>query len=121
MKLKQHLIAGDPVTREPELDAFHAQAMRQRVLLEAATQPAVAPALWWLRPIAVAGALAAGLVVAIVVGMRLNTGDVSPASVGQYVERPFQGRGQLQPPRQMQFAAPGGTRIIWTFHQEFDL
>jgi len=24
-------------------------------------------------------------------------------------------------PRQMQFASPGGTRIIWTFHHDLDL
>jgi hypothetical protein len=112
---RRHLVDGDPIAREPELDAFHAQAMRQRVLVEAQTQPSAAAALWWLRPIAVAGALAMCLLVAVAVGLRMNSGDVSPA----YVERPFQGRGQ--PPRQLQFASPGGTRIIWTFHQEFDL
>jgi len=92
--------------------------MRQRVLLEAleaTTQPAVASGLWWLRPIAVAGALAACLIVAVVIGTRINTSESTPA----YVERPFQGR--VQPPRQLQFSSPGGTRIIWTFHQEFDL
>jgi len=119
--LKQHLIDGDPVAREPGLDPFHAQTMRQRVLVEACNQPAAAPAFWWLRPVAVACALAACLVVAVVVGLRISE---SP-----YVERPFQGRGQSQgrgrgpsvPPRQLQFATPGGTRIIWTLHQDLDL
>ena len=118
--LRQQLIDSDPVAREPELAEFHVQAMRQHVLIEARSQPAAAPAFWWLRPIAVAGALAACLVVAIVVGLRIGE---SP-----YVERPGQGRGQPQgrgrasvPPRQLQFATPGGTRIIWTFHQELDL
>jgi hypothetical protein len=114
MNLKQHLIDGDPVAREPELGGFHADAMRQRMLAEAVIEP-TAPVLWWLRPIAVAGALVACLIAAIGIGLRINTGDVSPT----YVARPFQGRGQ--PPRQLQFASPGGTRIIWTFHQEFDL
>jgi hypothetical protein len=115
MNLKQQLLDGDPVAREPELDAFEAQAMRQRVLVEARNQPSTAPGLWWLRPIAVAGAVAACLLVAIAVGLRINPGDVAPVSAG----RPSPSR--QSPPRQMQFASPGGTRIIWTFHQEMDL
>ena len=69
---------------------------------------------------------------AIGIGLRINTGDVSPA----YVERPFPpslgygetrrslgvgGQGRGQAPRQLQFATPGGTRIIWTFHEGFSL
>jgi hypothetical protein len=117
MNLKQHLLDADPVSRDPELDAFHAQTMRQRIVLEAAAQPAASPARWWLRPIAVAGALAACLVAGVGIGLRIDSADV----VSSNVERPFQGRGRVEAPRQMQFAAPGGTRIIWTFHQEFEL
>jgi hypothetical protein len=83
------------------------------MIAEARMERAAAPAqLWWLSPIAVGAALAMCLLVAIGLGLRIST----PA----YVERPVEGRGQ-RAPRQMQFAAPGGTRIIWTFHQEFDL
>src|SRR2546430_15365894 len=88
--LKQRLIDGDPVAREPERDAFDAQAIRQRVLVEARNQPAAAPAFWWLRPITVACALAVCLVVAIGIGLRISSDDVRSA----YVERPFQGRGR---------------------------
>ena len=124
MDLKRRLIDGDPVAREPELDAFHAQTMRQRVVLEARTgeregfperegfSRATAS---WLQPVAVAGALAACLVAGVGIGLRINGTDVSS------VERPFQGRGLQSPPRQLQFATPGGTRIIWTFHQELDI
>jgi hypothetical protein len=122
MKLKQYLIEGDPVAREPELDEFHAQTMRQRVLLETrgverdGQMEREGFSRAWLRPIAVAGALAACLVVAVVVGLRISNNDTA------YVGRPFQGRQpQTAPPRQLQFATPGGTRIIWTLHQEFDL
>ena len=117
---RRHLIDGDPA-RDGGLDAFHADTMRQRVLLEARAaereglmeREGFSRALaWWLRPIAVAGALAACLVVAIIVGTRINPGDVSPARPAQVLQ---------SPPRQLQFSTPGGTRIIWTFHQEFDL
>jgi hypothetical protein len=136
MDLKQILREGDPIAREPALDAFHAQSMRQRVMLEVAEREGFSRAgvteregfveregftraftLWWLRPVAVAGALAACLAAGVGLGLRITTGDGRP-----YVERPFQGRGpDSAPPRQLQFATPGGTRIIWTFHQEFDL
>jgi len=126
MDFKRQLIEGDPVAREPGLDAFHAQAMRQRVILEARDAEregfrdeeregfSRAITLWWLRPIVVAGALAACLVAGVGIGLRLNDHEAM-TSVG----RSFQGR-QI-PPRQLQFATPGGTRVIWTFHQEIDL
>jgi hypothetical protein len=118
MNIRQQLVDGDPVAREPELDAADAAAIRQRVLVEArAAGVSASPRLWWFSPIAVGAALAMCLLVAIGLGLRIST----PSDV----ERPFQGRGQNQdpgqPPRQLQFATPGGTRIIWTFHQEFDL
>lgn len=114
MELKQILREGDPVAREPGLDAFHAQAMRQRVLLEARAERAeragFSRATWWLRPVAVAGALAACLIAGVSVGLRMNeTQPIAPAAVTAPAER------------QLQFATPGGTRIIWTFHQEIDL
>jgi|SRR6185436_19804056 len=130
---KTLLVDGDPVAREPGLDAFHANAMRQRMLLEArmeredssradlAREGFSRATAWWLRPIAVVGAVAACLVVAIVVGLRINDNESATPATGRsgYVGRPFQGR--RTPPRQLQFATPGGTRIIWTFHQEIDL
>jgi hypothetical protein len=116
MNIRQQLIDGDPVARAPELDVSDAQAIRQRVIAEARVDRAAAPAqLWWLSPIAVGAALAVCLLVAIGLGLRISN---EPSA---YVERPVQGRGLSVPPRQMQFASPGGTRIIWTFHQEFDL
>src|SRR5580765_4494495 len=117
---KKFLVDGDPAAREPGLDEFHANAMRQRMLLEVRAEREAGSVeregfsratAWWLRPIAVAGAVAACLLVAVVVGLRINT----PAYPGRPVD------GRQTPPRQLQFATPGGTRIIWTFHQEIDL
>jgi len=112
--LKQQLIEGDPVAREPELDDFHAQTMRQRMLFEARAEREGFSRAWRLRPIAVAGALAACLVAGVGIGLRIN--EPAPST---FVGRPADGR--QAPPRQLQFSTPGGTRIIWTFHQEFDL
>ncbi len=107
---KKLLVEGDPVAREPELDAFHAQAMRQRVLLEARRSERDGLSRAWLRPLAVAGALAACLAAGVAAGLRMN----EPQPLAPAV---------LTAPavRQMQFETPGGTRIIWTFRQDLDL
>ena len=112
---KRYLIDGDPVAREPELDAFHVQTMRQRVLLEAqllerSSEREDFGRASWLRPLAVAGALAACLVAGVAFGLRMNEPQpLAPAVV------------TAPAVRQMQFETPGGTRIIWTFHQDLDL
>jgi hypothetical protein len=106
--LKAQLLDGDPIAREGELDAAEAQKLRHRILIKAAARPAPS---WWPRPLAVAAALAACLLLAITIGGRLDSNDARVARSAP----------KATPARQMQFAAPGGTRIIWTFHQELDL
>ena len=107
MDFKQQLIDGDPVAREPGLDAFHADTMRQRMLLESRNAPLERDG--FSRAL-VAGAVAACLIAGIAVGLRMNeTQPSAPARVAEPATR------------QLQFATPGGTRIIWTFHQEIDL
>ena len=108
--LQERLLAGDPVLREGKLDAADARAIRHRILLEARTRPATT-SYGWLPPVVVASALAACLLVAITIGTRLQFSD------GPVPPRP----SPRAEPRQMQFASPGGTRIIWTFHQHLDL
>src|SRR6185503_18079098 len=49
MNLNQQLLDGDPVTREPNLEPADAQAIRQRMLVEARTHPQESPAWWWPR------------------------------------------------------------------------
>lgn len=108
--LTQQLLDGDPLARESGLSALDAQSIRQRILVEARTAPAETVS-WWPRSLAVAGALAVCLLLAIGIGIRLNVNE----------SRVVQPAAQSQTTRQLQFAAPGGTRIIWTFHQELDL
>lgn len=118
MDLRKQLIDGDPVAREPELDAFHAQTMRRRVVLEARAErersSGAFTRAWWLQPIAVAAAIAVCLVAAVAVGIRINQPEPG-------VARSSRDRQDRPQTRQLQFATPGGTRIIWTFHQEFEL
>jgi hypothetical protein len=112
--LKQRLVEGDPVSREPRMSDADVQAMRRMIVVEARRQPAVAP-MSWPNPLALAGALAACLVLGISIGMRLSDkGALVNAS------RPA-GPVPQDVRRQLQITSPGGTRIIWTFHQELDL
>jgi len=119
MDLRKQLTDADPAAREPELDAFHAQTMRQRVLLERERVSRAAEERMeregfsraWLQPVAVLGALAVCLAAGIAVGSRMNTeqpvGSPEPA--------------RISTTRQLHFATAGGTRIIWTFNQELSL
>jgi hypothetical protein len=108
---------GDPLIdeKEPGLTPAAASEMR-RAILAAVVEPASQPAApWWPGPLVVAGAVAACLVVGISIGVRLNpvVRDVAPTPGAQAA-----GQGAR---RQLQFVTAGGTRIIWTFHENFEL
>src|SRR5215831_3571566 len=112
-ELKQLLIDGDPVAREPGLSDVDVQAMRRTIVVESRRQPEPVPTSLWPRPLALAAALAACLALGVGIGLRLGNSNspgtpraVSPASDVR---------------RQLQITSPGGTRIIWTFHQELSL
>jgi len=113
--VKRQLVEGDPIVREAGLDARDAQAIRQRMLVESRTRPASTPRVWWTTPVVVAGAVAACVMLAIGLGMRIDGGDSMPAPAVQ----PASPRDRIS--TQLQFATTGGTRIIWTFHERFDL
>jgi hypothetical protein len=114
--LKQRLVDADPIAREPGMSDADVQAMRQTIVVEARRrpEPAPAPALWWPRPLALTAALAACLVLGIGIGMRLSS-DV-PLSSSRPVATPTR-----DVRRQLQMTSPGGTRIIWTFHEKLEL
>jgi hypothetical protein len=115
--VKQHLMEGDPLIneKEPGLTPAAASEMRRVVLaavVERAPQPAAA---WWPGPFVMAAAVAACLLVGISIGLRLN-----PVARGA---APGAGVQAATPDarRQLQFVTAGGTRIIWTFHENFEL
>ena len=87
--------------------------MRQTMLVESRRDAAPQVSLW-PRPIVVAVIVAACLVLGVGVGVRLSD-ELSPVPPRRVVTPAPDIR------RQLQITSPGGTRIIWTFHQEFDL
>lgn len=86
------------------------QAVR-RTVVAAAREPGIVPAAW-PRPFAVAAMVILMIASGVVGGRRLspNPPSVAPAGGSASIER-----------RQLQFATPGGTRIIWTFDSQFGL
>ena len=113
-ELRKQLAEGDPVTRERGLSDADVRAMRQTMLVESRRHSAPAHRLLWPRPIAVAAIVAACLVLGVGIGVRLSD-EVSPVPSRRVVAPASDVR------RQLQITSPGGTRIIWTFHQDLEL
>jgi hypothetical protein len=112
--LKQRLNDGDPVAREPQMSDADVQTMRRTILIEARRQPEPASVSWWPRPLALAAALAACLVLGVGIGVRFGN-DSRSATSSRDLAPVRDGR------RQLQMTSPGGTRIIWTFHEDLEL
>jgi hypothetical protein len=113
--LKQLLADGDPVAREAGSSPIEAAGMR-RVILAAVVEPAPQPVAGsWPRPFVMAAAVAACLLIGVSVGLRLNPEPPTQPA------KPSAGADAQGERRQLQFVTTGGTRIIWTFHEHFEL
>jgi hypothetical protein len=116
--LKTLLTDGDPVRKEGELSPADATRMR-RLIVASAPEPSVARTPWQ-RPFAIA---AIGALVAVVGAIAGHWRIVDPAPRTQATE-PLAAIGDgsmADERRQLQFATPGGTRIIWIFDQNLRL
>ena len=115
--LKAALLGGDPVARERPLSVDAAGAMRRAVVAAAdAIEPGGAS---WPRPVFVAATVAATILVGVALGVGLpRAGHRAPSPPAQSAR--VDGGAPLEERRQLQFATPGGTRIIWVFDPEFN-
>jgi|SRR5690348_15548709 hypothetical protein len=111
--LQQLLHDGDPVGRETDLTLEETEAMRRAVL-------GVIGLARSRRPV-VRLAFAVGLSVAIGVGAWFSrlSGVLEPTTNG--TRAPVPAARVKSGRHQVQFASPGGTRIIWVFDSNFDL
>ena len=101
--LRSRLTQGDPLLREGELSGAESHRMREQIL---AVKPAsTAPHSKLVFPIA-----------AMLLFVAAGSGWWVRTSVPEVVLEPSQAR-----PRQLQFSTAGGTRIIWTFNDNFEL
>ena len=120
---QQLLRDGDPVSREPSLNGEDVDRVRRSMLNTDAAPPRVA----WLPRLAIVGAAAAVLVAAVWVqrgGHRPGpvTEPYTDGGLGRPggAERTSDGYAPAER-RQVQFATPGGTRVIWVFDSTFDM
>ena len=99
-------------TDDDKLSGDAALAMR-RVVVAAVTADAEAP-FSWPNPLVVGAALALMVASGVVAGLRMPV----PVDEPGVMMRRAADAGER---RQVQFATPGGTRIIWTIDPEFRL
>ena len=99
---------GDTDTLPPE----DVEAMR-RIVVAAAVD--AAPEVMWRRPLALAATVLLMIGVGATAGRRFEARPPAAVSPAEAI-RPTGGE-QLQ----LQFATPGGTRIIWVFNSDLDL
>ena len=108
---------ADPMTAEPGLSTVDRQLMRRATMVAAAERRAT-PSLW-PGPLLVATTVAVTLAAGVVVGRRLPppraASTLSPVG-GQSTEAVG---SRVSARRQLQFATPGGTRVIWVFDPDF--
>jgi hypothetical protein len=107
--LKVLLRDADPAD---DLEERAAQAIRRAVVAAATDRPA--PAVVWTHALALAAVLVLMLGTGATVGRRFEPPPPSPAAA--IAPAPAAGGER----RQLHFATPGGTRIIWVFNSRFD-
>lgn len=104
---------ADPLRSEPVLSSDDVRAMRKRVMDAAAARPARPRP--WRRAMAAAALLTIITGAGMVASRRFVT---NPNAVGP---SPPPGSVDVGERLQVQFATPGGTRIIWTINPDFRL
>jgi hypothetical protein len=102
----------DPLAAAPALTAADVEAMRRRVL-SVHRAPTSQGWTWTLT-------LAAALVAVVVAGLGV-TRRVQPGGVAATARPDEVAHGNANDARrQLQFATPGGTRVIWVFNADFE-
>jgi uncharacterized iron-regulated membrane protein len=115
-ELRGWLKDADPVASEPPLSDAEAQRMR-RAMMAAAEEPAPAFAIWGRGSWA---AVCVALAVSVALGIdRWSKADeIRGRDVAD--TRPGVAAPDGSTRRQIQLIAPGGTRVIWIFNEEFE-
>jgi hypothetical protein len=116
-ELKAALAGGDPIAREPGLSQTDADAMRRAIVAAATAETTAAP---WPRPIFLAATVAATMALGLALGAGLLEADKRAGLSRARSAAAVNPGTQLAERRQLQFATPGGTRIIWVFDPEFN-
>jgi hypothetical protein len=110
---------------EAEMSAVDVQRVRTTVMSAAADAAGTARSFGWPRPFVVATAALSLTCAVALVALQQNVSEIrrapaveSEAAASDAGTVADSDRAQKQ---QLQFATPGGTRIIWVFDSEFDI
>ena len=110
---------ADPVAREASLSPEDALRMRREMLAALPVSVDVRPV--WRRPLTFAAAAALMMTVITVAGHRTGSVQSSDEAPGPSPAPSDGGSSGSIATRQLQFATPGGTRIIWIFDENLRL
>lgn len=108
--LRTLLREGDPLTGEPALTGAHCARIKARIRAEAGA----ADARVWVGSLLVGASLAA-----VSVAVFVTAASRPPSTAGRSDDAPVP--AVARETRHLQFATPGGTRIIWVFDSQFDV
>lgn len=111
------LRAGDPLIHDPAMSPAEIDAMR-RAIVAAASEQAPAPS--WFPPLVAVAATAAALTAAVVGADRLQERRAASRHQPTLAQDAGGTQTVASGRRQLQFATPGGTRVIWVFDPEFN-
>jgi len=107
---------ADPVRQDGQLGTDQAQRIRRTVLAALPEQSPVRTP--WHRPFALAAVALLVLALGTMAGHRALTRSVPVPPAADLAVVDGQGGGER---RQLQFATPGGTRVIWIFDDNLRL
>ena len=113
----QWLRDADPLADEPGLSAVDSRSMRRRVLAAAAEPRLTSPL--WPGPMLVATTVVVTLAAGVLAGRWLPPPRGVPEVRGSGSGASTGAAPQVSARRQLQFATPGGTRVIWVFDPDF--
>jgi hypothetical protein len=110
---------ADPLAREESLSPEDAQRLRREMLAALPDREITRPL--WRLPLALAAA--AGMVMTVITFAGHRGGSVGPVDDPSAAAAALTDGGSSGAPatRQLQFATPGGTRIIWIFDEKLRL
>jgi hypothetical protein len=95
-------------------------AMRRLVVAEARARATREARLSWKRPVTIAAMVVLLIAVGMTSGHRLDSTAPAPSRL---IDGSSRGPGDptVRSKRQLQFATPGGTRVIWVFDPDLHL
>jgi hypothetical protein len=110
---------ADPLVREERVPPDEASRMRRAIVAAARDRSTDVPG-WWPTPMLVAATVAVALAAGVSVERWLPRRDRAIADAGATTASMSTLPAASRERRQLQFASPGGTRIIWVFDSDFN-